>query len=118
MSLLVKLPSSNHSQNNSRPLQNGNDNSLFSGTNEPTQRPIGSGPSQQQSTQSTTPAPGTSASGLQSMNRTVGSRQLNDAEKYGLPGLLDAMRNENNENFNLAIGHDLTTLGLDLNSSE
>ena len=43
---------------------------------------------------------------------------MTDAEKYGLPGLLDNIRNENNENFNLAIGHDLTVLGLDLNSSE
>ena len=39
-------------------------------------------------------------------------------EKFGLPGLLDTIRSENPDVSSLAIGHDLTTLGLDLNSSE
>ena len=54
------------------------------------------------------------------MNNSAGrsSDEMTEAERWGLPGLLDNIRNENNENFNLAIGHDLTALGLDLNSSE
>ena len=84
----------------------------------PIQRPIGSGPSQpQHGNQASTQAQGTSAENIASATRTAPG-QMTDEQKYGLPGLLDAIRNENNENFNLAIGHDLTSLGLDLNSSE
>ena len=44
--------------------------------------------------------------------------QMTELEKYGLPGLLDTIRSENPDVASLAQGHDLTTLGLDLNSSE
>ena len=43
---------------------------------------------------------------------------MTELDKFGLPGLLDSVRSENPDVSNLAIGHDLTTLGLDLNSSE
>ena len=82
--------------------------------NETSQLPIGSGQPQSQSSNSA------SNTELLSDLKPNGNMRgtMTDEEKYGLPGLLDAIKNENNENFNLAIGHDLTTLGLDLNSSE
>lgn len=84
----------------------------------PIQRPIGSGPSQpQQGGQGAAQALSTPAENSGPTTRTAPG-QMTDEQKYGLPGLLDAIRNDNNENFNLAIGHDLTSLGLDLNSSE
>ena len=44
--------------------------------------------------------------------------QMTDLERHGLPGLLETIRSDNSGVSSLAIGHDLTTLGLDLNSSE
>ena len=87
--------------------------------NEPgTQRPIGiSQPDVEGINQASAQAQG--IVGEESSNNSRRSpSQMTEAEKYGLPGLLDNIRNENNENFNLAIGHDLTALGLDLNSTE
>ena len=43
--------------------------------------------------------------------------QMSDLEKYGLPGLLAMIRNPSQDISSLAIGQDLTALGLDLNSS-
>ena len=44
--------------------------------------------------------------------------QMSDLDHFGLGGLLEVLRGDNPDVANLAIGHDLTTLGLDLNSSE
>ena len=43
--------------------------------------------------------------------------QMSAQDRYGLAGLLETVRN-NPDGENLAIGHDLTTLGLELNSPE
>ena len=43
---------------------------------------------------------------------------MNDLDRYGLAGLLEMIRSENPEVSQLVIGHDLTSLGLDLNSQE
>lgn len=43
---------------------------------------------------------------------------MSELDRFGLPGLLEMIRNENSDVSSLAIGQDLTTLGLDLNSSE
>ena len=44
--------------------------------------------------------------------------QMSELDRFGLSGLLEIIRNDNPDVASLAIGHDLTTLGLDLNSSE
>ncbi|MCJ1252549.1 hypothetical protein MMC24_000355 [Lignoscripta atroalba] len=43
---------------------------------------------------------------------------MSELDRYGLAGLLDTIRNDDPDVTSLAIGHDLTQLGLDLNSSE
>ena len=103
-----------------RPQQNGNDSSLFSSMNDSAaQRPIGRGqPNIEAGNQGASQTRDSSVVEEPGSNARRSPSQMTDAEKYGLPGLLDNIRNENNENFNLAIGHDLTALGLDLNSSE
>lgn len=83
------------------------------------QRPIGrSQATNEGNNQANVQAPGVAATEEANEAVRYSPSQMTEAEKYGLPGLLDNIRNENNENFNLAIGHDLTALGLDLNSSE
>ena len=44
--------------------------------------------------------------------------QMSANEKWGLPGLLAMIRHPSQDIANLVIGHDLTNLGLDLNSTE
>jgi hypothetical protein len=44
--------------------------------------------------------------------------QMSDIDRFGLKGLLEMIRSDNSDISNLAIGQDLTALGLDLNSSE
>ncbi|KAI9720195.1 MAG: hypothetical protein M1812_003013 [Candelaria pacifica] len=44
--------------------------------------------------------------------------QMSDLDRFGLAGLLSAIRNENPDQASLAIGQDLVTLGLDLNQPE
>ena len=55
--------------------------------------------------------------GVQHRTKTPLS-QMSELDRYGLPGLLEMIRNEDPNVSSLAIGHDLTSLGLDLNSSE
>ena len=58
-----------------------------------------------------------SPSGTQPRERTPLS-QMSELDRWGLPGLLETVRNENPDVASLAVGHDLMTLGLDLNSTE
>lgn len=58
-----------------------------------------------------------SPGGLQARNKTPLS-QMSDLDRFGLAGLFGTIRSENPEIASLAIGHDLTVLGLDLNSTE
>ena len=58
-----------------------------------------------------------SPGGAQQRTKTPLS-QMSELDRYGLAGLLEMIRNENVDVSSLAIGHDLTSLGLDLNSSE
>ena len=44
--------------------------------------------------------------------------QLSELDRFGLAGLIDMVRSDNQDVASLAIGQDLTQLGLDLNSSE
>ena len=44
--------------------------------------------------------------------------QMTALERWGLPGLLATVRSENPDVASLAIGQDLTQLGLNLNSPE
>ena len=44
--------------------------------------------------------------------------QMSDLDRFGLAGILAMVRNDNQDLASLAIGQDLTQLGLDLNSSE
>lgn len=44
--------------------------------------------------------------------------QMSEIDKYGLAGLLGMIRHQSQDIANLAIGHDLTSLGLDLNQTE
>ena len=44
--------------------------------------------------------------------------QMSELDRFGLAGLLATIRNDDPDVTSLAIGHDLTQLGLDLNSSE
>ena len=44
--------------------------------------------------------------------------KMTPLEKWGIPGLLEKIRSNNPDESAMVIGHDLTTLGLDLNSSE
>lgn len=44
--------------------------------------------------------------------------QMTPSERFGLPGLLATVRSENPDVASLAIGQDLTQLGLNLNSPE
>ena len=44
--------------------------------------------------------------------------QMNPVDRFGLAGLLATVRSENTDVANLAIGQDLTQLGLNLNSPE
>ena len=55
--------------------------------------------------------------GVQQRTKTPLSH-MSELDRYGLPGLLEMIRNEDPNVSSLAIGHDLTSLGLDLNSSE
>ena len=57
-----------------------------------------------------------SPTGTNSREKTPLS-QMSAQDRYGLAGLLETIKN-NPDGENLAIGHDLTTLGLDLNSPE
>lgn len=43
---------------------------------------------------------------------------MNELERYGLPGLLAMIPNESNDHSSLAVGQDLTALGLDLSRPE
>ena len=43
---------------------------------------------------------------------------MNEPDRFGLAGLLEIIRNENTQMGTLAIGEDLTALGLDLNRPE
>ncbi len=43
---------------------------------------------------------------------------MSELDRYGLAGLLHMIRNENSDMGALAVGQDLTTLGLDLNQHE
>lgn len=44
--------------------------------------------------------------------------QMTDTDRWGIPGLLRTVRNEGADIASLAVGQDLTTLGLDLNQME
>lgn len=44
--------------------------------------------------------------------------QMSELDRFGLAGILAMVRNDNQDLASLAIGQDLTQLGLDLNSSE
>ena len=44
--------------------------------------------------------------------------QMSELDRFGIAGLLETLRSENPDMSGLAIGQDLTTLGLDLNSQE
>lgn len=44
--------------------------------------------------------------------------QMSELDRFGLAGLLETIRSDNQDVSGLAIGQDLTTLGLDLNSQE
>ena len=44
--------------------------------------------------------------------------QMSELDRFGLPGLLATVRSENVDVASLAIGQDLTQLGLNLNSPE
>ncbi len=79
-------------------------------------RPGGSG-------SSTLPPPaGLSADPVESAAQTVQMSEslsaMNDTDRYGLAGLLHMIRNENSDIGAIAIGQDLTALGLDLNQPE
>ena len=50
--------------------------------------------------------------------RSRSPNQASEMDRFGVEGLLSAIRNADNDVSSLAIGQDLTTLGLDLNSSE
>lgn len=43
---------------------------------------------------------------------------MSDVDKYGIAGLLRIVRNESADVASLAVGQDLTVLGLDLNQAE
>lgn len=60
---------------------------------------------------------GDSPSGTQPRERTPLS-QMSELDRWGLAGLLETVRNDNPDVASLAVGHDLMTLGLDLNSTE
>jgi CCR4-NOT transcription complex subunit 2 len=70
-----------------------------------------------------------SSSPTQSISRTPGfstadsesnreQPESSDLEKFGLSGLLNMVRSEQSDQAALAVGQDLTQLGLDLNSPE
>lgn len=83
------------------------------------QRPSGrTQPHADASTQGAAQAQGASVNEESNENIRRSPTQMTDEEKYGLPGLVEATRNQNNDHLNLTIGHDLTALGLDMNSSE
>ena len=44
--------------------------------------------------------------------------QMSELDRYGLAGLLGVIRHDSNDVAGLAVGQDLTTLGLDLNQPE
>lgn len=44
--------------------------------------------------------------------------QMNELDRFGLAGLLGMIRHDSNDVAGLAVGQDLTTLGLDLNQPE
>ena len=58
-----------------------------------------------------------SPGGVQNRTKTPLS-QMNDLDRFGLAGLLETIRSDNPDVSGLAIGQDLTSLGLDLNSQE
>jgi CCR4-NOT transcription complex subunit 2 len=43
---------------------------------------------------------------------------MSELDRFGLAGLLGMMRHDSNDVAGLAVGQDLTTLGLDLNQPE
>ena len=66
-----------------------------------------------------------SASGNNKANNAQGSgdrqtpiEDMNETARYSLPGLMGQMRSNNSDVRALAVGQDLTTLGLNLNSAE
>ena len=97
--------------NERRGQQNGStDNSLFSDLQ--TQQTLGG-------RDSTAPAGSTVDSPNGSgQPRARSPSQMSDRDRYGLGGLIEQIRNSDADSSNLAIGMDLTNLGLDLNSSE
>ena len=50
--------------------------------------------------------------------RSRSPNQASEMDRFGVAGLLSTIRNSDNDISSLAIGQDLTTLGLDLNSLE
>ncbi|KAI9792218.1 MAG: CCR4-NOT transcription complex subunit 2 [Candelina submexicana] len=123
-------------QNALKPMQNGNThNSLFSISQNHTQQSTlpqlstrhGPFPDQQQRRQS---HPSQSQQQQAFGNELVDSpaqvqtpesvplSQMSELDRFGLAGLLSAIRNDNPDRSSLAIGQDLMTLGLDLNQPE
>lgn len=50
--------------------------------------------------------------------RSKSPGQMTELDRFGLNGLLEMIRSDNSDVSSLAVGHDLTTLGLELNSTE
>lgn len=57
-------------------------------------------------------------SGIPGANDLPDYSQMSAQDKFGLPGLLGILRHQSQSIRDLAMGHDLTSLGLDLNSQE
>ena len=105
----------------SRALQNGsNDTSLFSGLNDLQHRPSHNQSQQGRSVQNQAELPNESAEGSDGTNAGDFKKpnQMSELDRFGLRGLLETIRSDNSDVSSLAIGHDLTTLGLNLNSIE
>jgi len=118
----------------SRPNQNGNNStSLFSGLQDPQVATKPGFPEQQQQRQPSQPQQ--QSSRLQQQSGGFGGdlidspgtvrtpdqlplSQMSDIDRFGLAGILAMVRNDNQDLASLAIGQDLTQLGLDLNSSD
>lgn len=55
---------------------------------------------------------------LSEHNRPKSPSKMTQSEQWGIQGLLETLRHPNTDKAAMAAGHDLTLLGLDLNSSE
>ncbi|KAI9848862.1 MAG: hypothetical protein M1837_006378 [Sclerophora amabilis] len=116
-------------KNLSRPVQNGNPiPSLFSNSQvsqpnntpqPPTQQSSFPGTQQQRQTQQQQQGfGGDFAESPQAAQPSDPLSSMNELDRFGLTGLLQMIRNEGSDTGSLAIGQDLTALGLDLNQPD